>query len=77
MALNVRRVVTANDANGKAVVWIDDQASNFRSVRPKVNTVLVWSTRTGWTEVVGGLEEGNAAARTSNIYVSGPRATFE
>ena len=44
MALNVRRVVTANDANGKAVVWIDDQASNFRSVRPKVNTVLVWST---------------------------------
>jgi quercetin dioxygenase-like cupin family protein len=53
MALNVRRVVTAKDDNGKAVVWIDDQASNYRSVRQGVNTVLVWSTDTMPPDVSG------------------------
>ena len=44
MALNVRRVVTANDENGKATAWIDDQASNLRANRPGVTSVLVWMT---------------------------------
>ena len=44
MALNVRRVVTANDESGKAVVWIDDKASNFRANRPGATSVLVWTT---------------------------------
>jgi mannose-6-phosphate isomerase-like protein (cupin superfamily) len=36
--------VTSNDTNGKSVVMIDDQASNVRANRPKVTSVLVWST---------------------------------
>ena len=44
MSLDVRRVVTANDENGKAKVWIDDVASNFRINRPLVSSVLLWST---------------------------------
>ena len=44
MVLDVRRVVTANDENGKATVWIDDQASNLRANRPGVTSVLVWMT---------------------------------
>ena len=43
MALNIRRVVTANDENGKAKVWIDDMASNLANPRPGVN--LLWRTR--------------------------------
>jgi quercetin dioxygenase-like cupin family protein len=58
MALNVRRVVTANDANGKAVVWIDGEATNYRSVRPKVNTVLVWSTDSVPPDVTGNEDLG-------------------
>ena len=44
MALSVRRVVTANDDKGKAVVWIDEQATNVRSNRPGVESVVVWTT---------------------------------
>jgi mannose-6-phosphate isomerase-like protein (cupin superfamily) len=44
MTLNVRRVITANDKNGKAVVSIDDIASNFRANRPGVSSVLIWTT---------------------------------
>ena len=44
MALNVRRVITANDENGKSMVLIDDQADNFRANRPGVTSVLVWMT---------------------------------
>ena len=46
MTLNVRRVITANDEQGKAVVSIDDIASNFRANRPGVNSVLIWTTDT-------------------------------
>jgi mannose-6-phosphate isomerase-like protein (cupin superfamily) len=44
MALDVRRVVTANDDNGKAVVWFDDVASNRRANRPGVESVVIWTT---------------------------------
>jgi mannose-6-phosphate isomerase-like protein (cupin superfamily) len=53
MALNVRRVVTANDENGKAVVWIDDQASNVRANRPGVTSVLIWTTDSTPAELTG------------------------
>ena len=53
MALNVRRVVTANDENGKAVAWIDDQASNIRANRPGVTSVLVWMTDSTPPDVSG------------------------
>ena len=44
MALNIRRVVTANEEKGKARVWIDDIASNLANPRPGVNTALIWTT---------------------------------
>jgi len=44
MALDVRRVVTANDDNGKAVVWFDDVASTRRANRPGVESVVIWTT---------------------------------
>ena len=46
MALSVRRVITANDDSGKAVVWIDEQAANVRYNRPGVESVVVWTTDT-------------------------------
>ena len=58
MALNIRRVVTANDQKGKPVVWIDDQASNFRTNRPGVSTVLVWMTDSTPPDVSGSEDLG-------------------
>ena len=34
MAINIRRVVTGHDANGKAVVRIDDVGAHVASGRP-------------------------------------------
>ena len=58
MALNVRRVVTANDENGKATVLIDDQASNLRANRPGVTSVLVWMTDSTPPSVTGSEDLG-------------------
>ncbi len=44
MAPNVRRVITANDENGRAAVWIDDFATNARKPRDGVTSLLLWST---------------------------------
>ena len=53
MPLNVRRVVTGHDDNGKAVVLIDDTASNKRTPRPGVETVLAWMTDSTPAELTG------------------------
>jgi len=44
MALNVRRVVTGHDANGKAVVAIDEISQNVISRRPNHASCVIWST---------------------------------
>ena len=44
MALNVRRVITGHDANGKAVVKIDEVAKNVTSGRPGATAVNIWTT---------------------------------
>ena len=58
MALDVRRVVTANDENGKAVVSIDDVASNRRANRPGVESVVIWTTDTVPPDVSGNEDLG-------------------
>jgi mannose-6-phosphate isomerase-like protein (cupin superfamily) len=58
MALSVRRVVTANDDKGKAVVWIDEQASNVRSNRPGVESVVVWTTDSVPADITGNEDLG-------------------
>jgi quercetin dioxygenase-like cupin family protein len=44
MALEFRRVVTGHDANGRAVVKIDEIAKNQVSTRPGATACVVWTT---------------------------------
>ena len=44
MSLQVRRVVTGHDADGRAVVKIDETAKNVRSGRPGASSCVIWST---------------------------------
>ena len=44
MALQVRRVITGHDANGRAVVKIDEVAKNITSSRPQQSAVVIWTT---------------------------------
>jgi quercetin dioxygenase-like cupin family protein len=44
MALNVRRVVTGHDRNGKAVVRIDDVKANWSKGRANQERMNIWTT---------------------------------
>jgi quercetin dioxygenase-like cupin family protein len=44
MELNIRRVVTGHDANGKATVTIDEPVKNVVSGRPGAVSSVIWST---------------------------------
>ena len=44
MALNVRRVITGHDKNGRAIVKIDEVAKHARSGRAGATSVNVWTT---------------------------------
>jgi len=44
MALQVRRVVTGHDKNGRAVVTIDEVSKNNISARPGATSCVVWTT---------------------------------
>lgn len=44
MTLKLRRVVTGHDANGKAVVKIDEPVKNIVQGRPGANSSVIWST---------------------------------
>ncbi len=44
MTLQVRRVVTAHDSDGKAVVKSDELATNMISNRPGHQSLVVWTT---------------------------------
>ena len=44
MSLEIRRVVTGHDASGKAVVKIDEIATNIKNNRPGASSCVVWST---------------------------------
>ncbi|HET7850146.1 MAG TPA: cupin domain-containing protein [Pseudolabrys sp.] len=44
MSLNVRRVVTGHDAQGRAKVLIDGQVGNVISTRPGLNSSVIWSS---------------------------------
>lgn len=46
MALNVRRLITGHDKNGKAIVKIDEIATHVREGRPGALAVNVWTTNT-------------------------------
>ena len=44
MTINLRRVVTGHDANGKAIVRIDDVGAHVASGRPHMTRQLIWTT---------------------------------
>jgi len=44
MSLNIRRVVTGHDVQGKATVLIDEQVKNTFSPRPGAQFSVIWST---------------------------------
>ncbi|WOO39673.1 cupin domain-containing protein [Rubellicoccus peritrichatus] len=44
MSLNIRRVVTGHDANGKPVVLIDDRGEHSASWRPQMEQQQLWTT---------------------------------
>jgi quercetin dioxygenase-like cupin family protein len=44
MALQLRRVVTGHDANGRAMVNIDEPCKNVVSSRPGASASVIWTT---------------------------------
>jgi quercetin dioxygenase-like cupin family protein len=58
MALNVRRVITGHDGNGKAVVKIDEVATHVTSGRPGATSVNVWTTEGFPVNNDGNADEG-------------------
>ena len=58
MALQVRRVITGHDANGKAIVKIDEVCKNVSSGRPGATSVNVWTTEGFPVNNEGAADEG-------------------
>jgi mannose-6-phosphate isomerase-like protein (cupin superfamily) len=58
MAVQVRRVVTGHDSNGRAVVKIDEISKNVTSSRPGQSGCVVWTTESFPVNNTGDADEG-------------------
>jgi len=58
MALQLRRVVTGHDDNGRAVVKIDEISKNLVSARPGSTACVVWTTESFPVDNTGETDEG-------------------
>jgi quercetin dioxygenase-like cupin family protein len=58
MAVQVRRVVTGHDANGRAVVKMDEISKNVISSRPGQSACVVWTTESFPVNNTGEADEG-------------------
>jgi len=58
MSLQLRRVVTGHDANGRAVVEIDEVSKNLISSRPAQMACVVWTTESFPVDNTGDADEG-------------------
>ena len=63
MAVQVRRVITGHDANGRAVVKIDEVSKNITSSRPGATACVVWTTESFPVNNTGDADEGLRAGR--------------
>src|ERR1700687_1548165 len=63
MALKVRRVVTGHDAEGRAIVSIDEVSQNLRSARPGAQACVVWTSKGFPIENTGDKDEGLGGTR--------------
>ena len=66
MSLKIRRVVTGHDANGKAVVTIDEIAKNVISRRPHHESLVIWSTGEFPTDNGGDADGGARTVGTTD-----------
>ena len=57
MSLKVRRIVTGHDEAGKAIVKIDEMASNVRETRKGANAAVIWTTDDGFPVDNDGFED--------------------
>ena len=58
MPLHLRRVVTGHDANGHAVVKIDEISKNLISARPGSTACVVWTSESFPVDNTGDADEG-------------------
>jgi len=58
MAVQVRRVITGHDANGRAVVKFDEVSKNITSSRPGATACVVWTTESFPVYNTGDDDEG-------------------
>ena len=58
MSLQLRRVVTGHDADGRAVVKIDEVSKNLGSTRPGQMACVVWTTESFPVDNTGNADEG-------------------
>jgi quercetin dioxygenase-like cupin family protein len=65
MALQLRRVVTGHDANGRAVVKIDEVCKNLVSGRPGATSCVVWTTESFPVDNTGDADEGTRKVGTT------------
>ncbi len=65
MAVQVRRVVTGHDANGRAVVKIDEVSNNITSNRPGATACVVWTTESFPVNNLGDTDAGLRAVGTT------------
>ena len=66
MSLKIRRVVTGHDANGKAVVTIDEIAKNVISRRANHESLVIWSTGEFPTDNSGDADGGARQVGTTD-----------
>lgn len=65
MALQLRRVITGHDGDGKAVVKIDEVSQNLSTGRPGRSACVVWTTESFPVDNTGGTDQGLPQVRTT------------
>jgi quercetin dioxygenase-like cupin family protein len=65
MSLNLRRVVTGHDANGRALVKIDEVSKNLVSGRPGATSCVVWTTESFPVNNTGDADEATRQVGTT------------
>ena len=58
MALQLRRIVTGHDADGRAVIKIDEVSKNITSSRPGQSACVVWTTESFPVDNTGTEDQG-------------------
>jgi mannose-6-phosphate isomerase-like protein (cupin superfamily) len=66
--LQIRRVVTGHDQNGRAVVTVDETATNLTSRRANHQSCVIWSTGEFPTDNNGGSDGGMREVATTDPH---------